>query len=551
MTENLEWLRSRIDSSSNIRLGLREYGEKIAPRELKDSIHEDRENKQYKFILDEESTETRHNVGISGDNLNHEESRRHVFTLTGNKQEKTNVELVLETPASEGDWWIGSKFTIDRRSLSDIFSNSSVQPISPERVAGLDQQKERLRRFLNVDNNDWGMSSRAGILLEGPPGTGKTELVIEMCEELFGGMPVTISGPEILSKWVGESERLLRRQFEEARNSRSQVLYIDEIDAIARSRSETTHEHSAQLVAQLLVLLDGVNSKKEEPVKVIASTNLAEVLDAALLRPGRLGNQPIDFPRPNQLQRMCIFHHYLEKVRRSDEGNLGNDLCEATVNPIDSVFLQNIAEKTEGYTGADIEDVIIATVTQIKSDDSEDKMGKSRIERIVQGRDVQQEGPSFTERDVRPSDSGSDTVQLDGEGKAVRLRQPLTEDELNSIAREWSARFNKNNFVIRSVQTKELIGSGLEDTRDKVISVFQHDSDTRLCLHLGDFSFVARASDKTPLADVLIEAIHEGLVRWDEENILIYEHNVENLDGIATNHLDVVLGEKTNTTEGV
>lgn len=120
-----------------------------------------------------------------------------------------------------------------------------------------------------------------------------------------------------MSRRVGESERILRERFEQARDNLSRILYTDELDAIARSRGKSTQEYSAQIVAQLLVLLDGVDTKRNErPVRVIASTNMAELSDEALRRPGRLG-RTVSFGSLVDDESIAVLHHYLERIHRN------------------------------------------------------------------------------------------------------------------------------------------------------------------------------------------------------------------------------------------
>jgi SpoVK/Ycf46/Vps4 family AAA+-type ATPase len=261
-----------------------------------------------------------------------------------------------------------------------------IRPVAEERVVGLYNQKRKLKRFLKGDEGGWGIKPRTGYLLAGPPGTGKTELVIEVCTELYGSMPSIISGPEILSRWVGESERALRQKYKSAEQSSSKVLYIDELDAIGRSRAGNTQEYSAQIVAQLLVLLDGVEQKQNNqggtPVRIIASTNMPDVLDPALLRPGRLGNDPIQFTEASKLESAGIIHHYLEKVRRYDSERLGESLSKFVTKGECSPELVRLFSRCEGRTGAELEQMVRTAVVTAKRDEMQGSKRQLRAEHL-------------------------------------------------------------------------------------------------------------------------------------------------------------------------
>ena len=211
-----------------------------------------------------------------------------------------------------------------------------------EDIGGLEDVKQSLREAIEWPLKypklfeEAGIEPPKGILLFGPPGTGKTLLAKAVATE-SGANFIPVRGPEVLSKWVGESERAIRKIFHRARMVAPSVIFFDEIDAIAPARGSDTNRVTERVVAQILTEMDGVASLKD--VIVMAATNRPDLLDLALLRPGRF-DRVIYVPPPDEKAREEIFKVHTKNMK----------LCE-------DVDLKTLAKETEGYTGADIEAV--------------------------------------------------------------------------------------------------------------------------------------------------------------------------------------------------
>ena len=212
-----------------------------------------------------------------------------------------------------------------------------------EDIGGLEEIKQELREAV-----EWplkypklfekaGIRPLNGILLFGPPGCGKTLLAKAIANESQSNF-ISIKGPEIFSKWVGESERAVREIFRKARQAAPSIIYFDEIDAISAGRSNYEGTHTfASIVNQILVEMDGIENRKG--IVIIASTNRPDIVDSAFLRPGRF-DRLIFVEAPDYEARLKILEVHTKDM------------------PLDEdVSLKIIAQITEGYSGADLENV--------------------------------------------------------------------------------------------------------------------------------------------------------------------------------------------------
>lgn len=214
-----------------------------------------------------------------------------------------------------------------------------VPNVKWEDIGGLEDVKEELKEAVELPLKNPGVFKKVGIeapkgiLLHGPPGCGKTLLAKGVATESEANF-IAIRGPELLSKWVGESEEGVRRVFRRARQVAPCIIFFDEIDALAGTRGqEVGTKVTERVLNQLLTELDGI--EKLERVTVISATNRPDLLDPALLRPGRLDSL-IEIPMPDKKARVKIFEVHTRDM------------------PLKDVSLENLAERTENFSGADI-----------------------------------------------------------------------------------------------------------------------------------------------------------------------------------------------------
>ncbi len=208
-----------------------------------------------------------------------------------------------------------------------------------EDIGGLHEEIQRIREMVELPLRHpeifqrLGIDPPKGVLLHGPPGCGKTLLARAVANESDANF-FAINGPEIMSKFYGESEARLRKIFQDAEKNAPSIIFIDEIDAIAPKRGEVTGEVERRVVAQLLASMDGLKSRGN--VIVIGATNRPDALDPALRRPGRFDRE-IEIGIPDRAGRLEILQIHTR----------GMPLAE-------DVDLKKLAEITHGYTGADL-----------------------------------------------------------------------------------------------------------------------------------------------------------------------------------------------------
>ena len=194
-----------------------------------------------------------------------------------------------------------------------------------------------------------GIQHVKGIILHGPPGTGKTRIARNMGSLLSKIPPIVVNGPEILNKYVGQSEENMRNLFEPAindyktngQNSKLHIIIFDEMDAICKKRGSTSNGVGDSLINQLLTLIDGINALPN--IFIIGMTNRLDMIDEALMRPGRLEFK-VKIGLPDANGRLQIFRIHTDKMRN-------NNLVE----PID---FSSLVEQTKNYSGAEIEAVV-------------------------------------------------------------------------------------------------------------------------------------------------------------------------------------------------
>ncbi|MFH1399612.1 MAG: CDC48 family AAA ATPase [Candidatus Woesearchaeota archaeon] len=226
--------------------------------------------------------------------------------------------------------------------------------VTYEDIGGLEDEIKKIREMVELPLKHpeiferLGIEPPKGVLLHGPPGTGKTLLAKAVASETNSHF-ILINGPEIMSKYYGQSEQNLRKKFEDAEKNAPSIIFIDEIDAIAIKREEARGEVERRVVAQLLALMDGLKSRGK--VVVIAATNVPNILDPAIRRPGRFDRE-IDIGVPSKEGRLNILkiHTRNMPIIRAPK----DDEDAKKINKERLATLKDIADITNGFVGADL-----------------------------------------------------------------------------------------------------------------------------------------------------------------------------------------------------
>jgi transitional endoplasmic reticulum ATPase len=257
------------------------------------------------------------------------------------EQDEIDADILESMSVSKADFKDALK-GISPSAMREVFVE--VPDVSWDSVGGLEDTKERLRETIQwpLDYPEvfeaMDVDAANGILLYGPPGTGKTLMAKAVANEAKSNF-ISIKGPELLNKYVGESEKGVREVFEKARSNAPTVVFFDEIDSIAGERGARMGDSGVgeRVVSQLLTELDGLEAL--EDVVVIATTNRPDLIDSALLRPGRL-DRHVHVPVPDRDARRAIFAVHTRDKPLADD-----------------VDIDELADQTDGYVGADIEAV--------------------------------------------------------------------------------------------------------------------------------------------------------------------------------------------------
>nr|WP_319540565.1 CDC48 family AAA ATPase [uncultured Methanospirillum sp.] len=250
-------------------------------------------------------------------------------------------EVIDNLVISDRDF-IEARKSVEPSAMRELYIE--VPEVPWEMVAGLDRVKYEIEKVI-----EWPIKRKEafeklkirppkGILLFGPPGTGKTLLAKAIAAKSRMNF-IAIKGPELLSKWVGDSEKQVREAFRKARQSAPAIIFFDEIDALVQKRGQQsgTSRVGESVLSQILTEMDGIEELKD--VIVVAATNRPDMLDPAILRPGRI-EKHIYIPAPDVLARESILSLYLGDIRE-------------LLDP--SISLQDLAGRMQYFVGADIQ----------------------------------------------------------------------------------------------------------------------------------------------------------------------------------------------------
>ena len=365
----------------------------------------------------------------------------HVFTtgdsISLNTQMGSRVQFVI-TSTKPSKPVIVTEKTVFKLGAMTKAIDASVPRITYDELGGLKNEILKIREMVELPMrhpelfDKIGVEAPKGVLLYGPPGTGKTLLAKAVAGETNAHF-ISLSGPEIMGKYYGESEEKLREIFTQAEENSPSIIFIDEIDSIAPKRDEVSGDVEKRIVAQLLTLMDGMKSRGK--VVVIAATNRPDSIDPALRRPGRFDRE-IEIGIPDDKERFEILSIHTRGM------------------PIDEkVDLEQISKSTHGFVGADLEalskEAAMRSLRRIlpEIDLDEEKVSSEILQKIQ----ITSEDFRDALKEVRPSALREVQVQIpdvswDDVGGLDQLKEELCE------AIEWPIKY-KEAFDYVNVET--------------------------------------------------------------------------------------------------
>ena len=365
----------------------------------------------------------------------------HVFTtgdsISLNTQMGSRVQFVV-TNTKPSKPVIVTEKTVFKLGAMTKAVDASIPRITYDELGGLKNEVLKIREMVELPMrhpelfDKIGVEAPKGVLLYGPPGTGKTLLAKAVAGETNAHF-ISLSGPEIMGKYYGESEEKLREIFTQAEENSPSIIFIDEIDSIAPKRDEVSGDVEKRIVSQLLTLMDGMKSRGK--VVVIAATNRPDSIDPALRRPGRFDRE-IEIGIPDDKERFEILSIHTRGM------------------PIDkNVDLEQISKITHGFVGADLE--VLSKEAAMRSlrrilpeiDLDEEKVSSEILQKIQ----ITSEDFRDALKEVRPSALREVQVQIpnvswDDVGGLDQLKEELRE------AVEWPIKY-KEAFDYVNVET--------------------------------------------------------------------------------------------------
>ncbi|MHA1797177.1 MAG: CDC48 family AAA ATPase [Candidatus Helarchaeota archaeon] len=291
-----------------------------------------------------------------------------------NLDEDIIPQEILQSLKVTKDDFLEARKIVEPSTLREVVID--IPNVKWDEVGGLHEVKQKLKEAVEWPLKhseifeEAGIRPPRGILMFGPPGCGKTLLAKAVATESESNF-ISIKGPEVFNKWVGESERAIREVFRKAKTAAPSIVYFDELDALAPRRGSYSGSQVYESVLnQILSEIDGLEELKN--VAVVASTNRPDIVDPALLRPGRF-DQLILVPAPDEESRREIIHVHTKKMKLADDVNINK-----------------IVRETEGFSGADIENLIreagmIAIRRAFKNQEKVKKIAMADFEEALKG----------------------------------------------------------------------------------------------------------------------------------------------------------------------